>query len=150
MAIFSGSNAVSCRQAKAYMVIGSETVELFYAKSLKANYKKQKKEIRALGNAMTAFKSAGGTGSGTLVIYEVTSRFKQMFVDYIKTGKDAYFNLHIINEDVTANNGRESKVLVNCNFDEITVASFDTSDDVLEQTLQFTFEGIELLDKFVE
>jgi len=146
MVSFSSQDAISSREAKAFITIDGQNHELFYAKSLEATLTKNKTEIRAMGRRMVGHKATSVQGSGVLTIYKVTSLFDRLFLDYVQKGRDVYFSLHVTNEDPDSPYGRESKVLTHCNFDEIDIAAFDTEDSVLEQELSFTFEGVELLE----
>jgi len=146
--LFTGENAISSKEATAFLTIDGQNHELFYAKSLEAKITKNKEDIRALGSRMVGHKTTSAQGEGTLTIYEVTSMFKELFLDYIKNGVDRYFSLQVSNEDKSTSYGKETKLLSGCNFDEIDIASFDTEDGVQEQELSFTFEDVELLEKY--
>lgn len=70
-------------------------------------------------------------------------------MEYIKTGKDFYFDLQIVNEDPASTVGKQTSVLKDCNLDSVVAAAFDaTSDDPLEEELPFTFDDFDLLDQF--
>ena len=146
--MFVSKNAISAREATAYMTVDGKSFELYYAKDLKATIRKNKEEILALGSRGKGYKTTSWEGSGTLTIYEVTSEFKRVFLEYIKRGKDLYFDLQIVNEDPSSDSGREVKMLTNCNFNDILIANFSASDSVLEQSMSFTFEDVQLLEKF--
>lgn len=141
-------NAVSSKEATGFLKIGGKNYPLFYAKKLEAKLEKNKKELTPLGQRFVASKTLSCKGTGTLTIYEITSFYKEMFLDYALHGVDRYFDLQVINDDPSSPAGREVKVLLHCNFDSINFASFDGEDNVLEQELPFTFEGVELLQKF--
>lgn len=141
-------NTISAREATAYITINGQNHRLFYAKKVEAKIKKNKVEIRAMGSRGVGHKATSWTGTGTMTIYEITSMFKQMFINYANSGRDLFFSLKVSNEDPSTGYGRETKVLTECNFDEITIALMDTEDKVLEQELAFTFEGVELLETF--
>jgi len=146
---FRETDAISGKQAKAYAVFNDRQEELFYAKSLEATIEKNKVDVPMLGRTNTAKRSAGWTGSGTMTVYYVTSFFRQLMRDYIKTGKDFWFDLHVINEDPTSGVGKQTAVLKGCNLDSIIATRFDaTSDDMLEEELPFTFNDYDLLDQF--
>lgn len=66
-------------------------------------------------------KATSWGGSGTLKIYEITSAFKEMFLDYVNGGEDVYFEMQVVNEDPRF--GREVKQITGCNFDEIVLHS---------------------------
>jgi len=72
-----------------------------------------------------------------------------LMVEYVKTGKDFWFDLQIVNEDPVSSAGKQTVVLKNCNLDSVVIAQFDaTSDDMLEEEMPFTFDDVEILDSF--
>lgn len=145
---FNSQDAISSKEATAFMTIDGENIELFFAESLTASLTKNKKEIRSLGKRMVGYKTTSAQGKGTLKVHDITSIFKEKFLEYVKNGVDIYFSIMVTNEDKSTTHGRETKILTGCNFDEISIASFDTADEVLEQELNFTYEGVELTERF--
>lgn len=148
---FREGDAISGKQAKAFATINGRVEELFYAKSLEATIEKNKVDVPVLGRTNTPQRSAGWSGSGTLTVYYVTSIFRQLMLEYVKTGKDFWFDLQIVNEDPVSSAGKQTTVLKNCNLDSITIAQFDaTSDDMLEEEMPFTFSDADLLNQFIQ
>lgn len=145
---FHGIQSISATEAKAFLTVDGQNYELFYAKKIEAKITKNKEEVRAIGGRMVGHKATSAQGAGTLTINETTSMFKEMFLKYVNEGIDVYFDLQVTNEDPSTSYGRETKILKYCNFDEIMIASFDDEDGTLQQELPFTFEGIELIEKF--
>lgn len=149
MTFFRSQDAISGKMARAYATINGRIEELFYAKSIEATIEKNKVDVPILGKTTTPQRSAGWSGSGTLVIYYVTSLFRQLMVEYVKTGRDFWFDLQVINEDPVSGTGKQTVVLKNCNLDSVVIAQFDaTSDDMLEEEMPFTFDDVEILDSF--
>jgi len=146
---FREGDAISGKMARAYATINGQVEELFYAKSIEATIEKNKVDVPILGRTNTASRSAGWKGSGTLTIYYVTSVFRQLMRDFVKTGKDFWFDLQIINEDPTSGTGKQTARLIGCNLDSVIAAKFDiTSDDMLDEEMPFTFSDYDLLDQF--
>lgn len=137
---------VVASEGTAFLTVGSQNIVLFYAKKVEAKITKNKQDVRVAGRRAVGKKATSWTGSGTLSIYEVTSAFKEMFLDYTSGGEDVYFSLQVVNED--AKYGREVKQLTGCNFDEIAIAQFSDEDGFLQAELPFTFDGVELLEKY--
>ena len=151
MAFMNEQDAISGKQASAYITINGRVEELFYAKKLEATIEKNKADVPTLGKTNIGKKAAGWTGSGTLTIYYITSLFRELTLEYIKSGKDFYFDLMVTNEDPSSNAGKQVVVLKNCNLDSIAAASFDaTSDDMLEEELSFTFDDYNISNSFNE
>ncbi len=143
---FRQDDPISAAQGTAFMTVGTQNIVLFYAKSVEAKITKNKQDVRVAGRRSVGKKATSWSGSGTMSIYEITSAFKEMFLSYVNNGEDVYFALQIVNED--ARYGREVKQLTGCNFDEIIFAQFSDEDSFLEQELTFTFDGVELLEKY--
>lgn len=139
---------LSAREGTAYITIKGQNHPLFYIQKVEAKFKKNKVEVRAMGQRGVGSKTTSWKGTGTLVINEITSMFKQAFINYAKTGRDLFFDLKITNEDLTSGRGRETKILRDCNLDEITFAILDTEDAILKQEIPFTFEDVDLLETF--
>lgn len=149
MAFFREHDAISGKMARAYATINGRREELFYAKSLEATIEKNKVDVPVLGKTNTPQRAAGWSGSGTMTIYYVTSIFRQLMLNYIKTGQDFWFDLQVINEDPVSSTGKQTAVLRDCNLDSVVIAQFDaTSDDMLEEEMPFTFNDADLLDQF--
>jgi hypothetical protein len=104
--------------------------------------------MKALGRRGTQHKATGWNGTGSMTIYYVTTRFRQLMLDYIKTGKDVYFDIQIVNEDPTSSIGRQTVVLKNVNLDNVIMAKVDTESEFLEEETNFTFDDVDILESF--
>lgn len=78
-------------------------------------------------------KATGWTGTGTMTIYYVTSRFRQLMYDYIKNGKDTYFWIQVTNQDPSSSIGKQMVILRGVNLDSVVMASLDTESEALEE-----------------
>lgn len=143
-------DVVSGQEATAQAIIDGEIVDLFMAKSIEATFTKRKSEVRTLGKRGTQNKTTGWTGTGTLTVYYVSSVFRKMALDYIKSGKDLYFTLVVVNRDPTSTVGTQTMALYNCNLDATTLAKFDTEADALDESMSFTFDDAEMLQGFTD
>src|SRR5690606_16599747 len=142
------SDAISGKHAKAYATINGQVEELFYARSLEATIEKNKTDVPVVGKTNIGQKAVGWTGTGTLNIYYVTSLFRRLVRDYIKTGRDFYFDLTVSNDDPTSATVRQTVVLKNCNRDSVIAAQFDaTSDEPLNEDVSFTFDDYDILEQ---
>lgn len=141
-------DTISGQEGKATAVIDNSVEDMFYLKSLEATAEKNKVEIKTLGKRGVQHKGVGWTGSGTMTIYYVTSKFREMMLKYAKTGKDTYFNITVVNDDPTSTVGKQTVVLYNCNIDSVILAKLDTEDDALDEDIDFTFDDFDILDSF--
>lgn len=151
MAFFRETDAISGKMAKAYATINGRVEELFYARALEATIEKNKVDVPVLGRTNTPQRAAGWSGTGTLTVYYVTSQYRQLMREYIRTGKDFWFDLMVTNEQPGSSTGKQTAVLKGCNLDSVVAASFDaSSDDMIEEELPFTFHDYDIQDQFNE
>ncbi|WP_042195841.1 phage tail tube protein [Paenibacillus camerounensis] len=148
MAFLKASDTLSGQEGRAYAKIGSQVEEMFYVKTLEATVEKQKAEVKTLGRRGVQHKATGWSGSGTMTIFYMTSRFRQMMLEYMKTGVDQYFDIEVTNEDPSSSVGAQRIILKGVNLDSVIMASLDTESDALEEEVSFTFEDVELAQSF--
>ena len=148
MAFLKAGDTISGQEGRAYATINGQVEEMFYIRTLEATIEKQKTEVRTLGRRGVQHKASGWTGSGTMTIYYVTTLFRQLMLDYIKNGRDIYFDVTIVNEDPTSSIGRQTVVLKNVNLDSVMAARLDTETEVLDEEISFTFDDVDIMDSF--
>lgn len=153
MSYLKAGDTISGQEAVATMLVhnpdGTKTVEqMFWAKNLEATAAIEKTQVRTLGKRGAQNKPNGWSGSGSMTIYYITSLFRRMALQYIKTGKPVYFDITVTNEDPGSTVGAQTTVLKSCSLDEVILAKFDVESDVLDETVSFTFDDVDLLDEF--
>jgi hypothetical protein len=153
MSYLKAGDTISGQEAVATMLVrnpdGTTSVEqMFWAKNLEASAEIQKTEVRTLGKRGVQNKPAGWSGSGNMTIYYVTSLFRKMALQYIKTGKPVYFDITVTNEDPGSTVGPQTTVLKNCSLDSVILTKFDVEADVLDESVDFTFDDVDMLDEF--
>lgn len=131
--------------------INGNNEELFFAKTIEATVEKAKSEIKAIGRRMTAHKTTGMSGSGSMTLYYLTPLFRQMVKQYKDTGVDIYFDLVVENSDPSSSAGKQTTLLMDCNLDSVLLTKLDAdSDDPLEEDADFTFEDYDILEEFTK
>ncbi|MFB5674272.1 phage tail tube protein [Paenibacillus terreus] len=148
MAFLKASDTISGQEGRAYATINGQVEEMFYVKTLEATVEKQKAEVKTLGRRGVQHKATGWSGSGSMTIFYMTTRFRQMMLDYMKTGVDQYFDIEVTNEDPTSSIGKQTVTLKGVNLDSVIMASLDTESDALEEEVSFTFEDVEIANAF--
>ena len=153
MSYLKAGDTISGQEAVATMLVhnddGTTTVEqMFWAKNLEATAEIEKTDVYTLGKRGAQHKPNGWSGSGSMTIYYITSLFRRMALQYIKTGKPVYFDMTVTNNDPGSTVGSQTTVLKCCSLDEVILAKFDVESDVLDETVSFTFDDVDLLDEF--
>ncbi len=154
MSYLKAGDTISGQEATATINIknadGSTTLEtLFYAKDLEATVQVEKTDVKTLGKRGTQHKPNGWTGSGDMTVYYVTSTFRNMILQYIKNGTPIYFDMTVTNSDPASTVGAQTTTLKDCSLDEVVVAKFDTDSEVLDESMSFTFEDVDMTESFV-
>ena len=154
MSYLKAGDTISGQEAAASMLVkapdGSTSVEnAFWAKNLEATVQVEKTDVYTLGKRGAQHKPNGWSGSGTMTIYYITSLFRKMALQYIKTGVPAYFDLTVTNNDPGSSVGVQTVILKNCTLYTVIVAKFDVESEVLDESVEFTFDDVDILDEFV-
>lgn len=153
MSYLKAGDVISGQEAAATMLVhnadGTTSVEnMFWAKNLEATAEIQKTEVYTLGKRGAQNKPNGWSGSGNMTIYYVTSLFRRMVVQYIKTGRPVYFDITVTNNDPGSTIGAQTTILKNCSLDSVILAKFDVESEVLDESVDFTFDDVDILDEF--
>jgi len=154
MGYLKAGDTISGQEAVAKMTIknpdGTTTIEdMFFGKNLEATCEIEKTDVRTLGKRGAQHKPNGWTGTGSMTIYYVTSLFRKMALQYIKTGIPVYFDIMVTNHDPASSVGPQTMVLKNCSLDSVTLAKFDVDSEVMDEDVDFTFDDADMLDSFV-
>lgn len=142
-------DAINGKEGRAYAKIDGNNEELFFAKTVEATIERSKSEVKSIGKRMTGHKTTGANGTGSMTLYYVTPIFRQMVMDWKKTGRDIYFDVVVENDDQESEAGKQSVLLMGVNLDSVILAKLDgDSDDPLDEDVDFTFEDFDILTPF--
>ncbi len=141
-------DTINGAEGRAYSTINGNIELMFYLKKFEAKIEKKKTEGKTMGNRATQHKANGWNGTGSLTIYYITSVFRKMLLEYIKTGKDTYFDIQLVNEDPTSSVGKQTTVVKKVNIDSSVLAKLDLDAEAMDEEVSFTFEDFDILDEF--
>lgn len=137
---FRSGNTISGKEGRLFL----DGEEMAFVKTFEANLEKNKTTVNILGRRMTGHKTVGASGTGTLTVYKVTSKFVRLMIDYVKNGNDTYFTFQEVLDDKASGRGTERVTLYDVNFDSAKVAGLDAEGSILEEELPFTWEDIDM------
>lgn len=142
------------------MINGSQTLNgtfgsIFYegeflsnVQSFEAAVEFNKEEINLAGKRFTSFKVMGMTGSGSMNGYFVSSRFLTLIAQVAKDGGKPFYCELIGKIEDPEMNGKVYRVrLKNVSFNGIPLLNYEVN-SLIEQELEFNFEGFDILDEF--
>lgn len=150
MAYIDGKNVLSGKEGTAFITVDGEVKEIAYLKNIEASVELNKVEVQTLGRRGTQHKINGWTGTGSMNVYYITSLFRNMIIDYIKTGKVTYFDVQVKNEDQSSTAGKQTTVLKNCLINGAILTKLDIEADYLDEDIEFTFEDADIPDAFTD
>ncbi|MEK5235465.1 phage tail tube protein [Paenibacillus sp. FSL L8-0470] len=148
MSFLKAGDTISGQEGRAYATINGQVEEMFYIKTIEAKAEKNKAEVKTLGRRGTQHKTTGWSGTGNMTIYYVTSLFRKLMIDYIKTGRDTNFDITVVNEDPGSTIGSQTVTLLGVNLDSVVMVSLDTESEALEEDVDFTYEDIDMGQMF--
>ena len=110
------------------------------------SYSKTKYPI--LGRRTKPARKGPGEVAGKVKMHYNTSTFREAALEYKKTGKDAFYNVQVVNEDPNSGVGRQTVIFYGLNFDEMPLALIDAESEYLTEELSFTANDWDLENVF--
>lgn len=144
------TDAITGSSGQGYINIEGENHILLYLINVEAKMVKTKNKIAIMGRKSKGNKANGAELTGKGSIYYVTTLYRRMALEYLKTGKDLYFDMVIENEDEASDTGRQVILLKGVNIDSYIIAKLDAETTELKEEIEFTFEDFEILESFNE
>ena len=141
-------DTVSASLAECFVTIDGNRYNFMQAINLEAKFEKNKTEVPILGKTGKGNKATGWKGTGSCTFHYNTSIFRELFMRFKETGEDIYFDIQVTNEDATSRVGRQTIVLKDCNLDGGVLVKFDADAEYLDEDMDFTFEDVEMPEKF--
>ncbi len=148
MAFMRAEDAISGKMGKAFATIEGQVHEMLYLKNIEATAEKKKVEVPVLGKTGDQHKAGGWSGTGSATVYYVTSKYRELMLQYIKTGRDVYLDVLIENDDPTSSVGKQTTILKGVNFDSVIMAKLDVESETLDEDLSFTYNDIDMPNTF--
>lgn len=140
-------DTINGTQGEVLINVNGNIINAGWISKITATATKQKKEIKVLGLRESQYKANGWTGEGSATIHDVTSVFRRMMIDYVKTGKDAYFDILTTVDDPNSNAGAERMRLGKCNINSCDLVNLDANAEELETDIDFTFSEADMLEE---
>lgn len=150
MKFLKAGDIISGKQGKAIATIEGNIEELFYLKDIEAIAEKQKSTVPVLGKSGDQSKTTGWSGTGSMTLYYVTSVFRKLMLEYIKTGRDVYFDILVENADISSMTRKQTTILKEVNLDSVVMAKLDISNTELDEQTNFTWHDVDMPNLFDE
>lgn len=137
------SDPISGRCGSATAVIGNSIEELFDARNIVATTEIQTEDVLRMGVLGTGKKVYGWVGTGSMELYYISARFRDLFLTYYATGVMPPFQLTIENSDNASTAGTNTVTLLGCQLmGSLDLGKIDSASGVLTETVNFSFTDV--------
>lgn len=150
MKILDANDIVAGAEGTVTAVINNRVIEIAEVINITATIDLNKSSVKVLGRRMEQQKVIGASGTGTMTVHYISSRWGKQAIDYIKTGKVTVFDINIKNQDPASSIGKQVSKLSGCIIDGADIAKLDLDADTLDQEVNFTFTDADYLTEFNE
>lgn len=148
-ALMNAMDAVSGAEASCWVTLeDGKRYNFLQLKKFDSNVELTIAELGILGKSGKGHKPAGWKGTWNATAYYNQSIFREMLLEYKKTGKIRPFEIQVSNEDAASMVGRQTIILKGCCFSGGSLAKFDVDAENLEEDVEGTFDDWEMPEKF--
>lgn len=146
--ILKAGDTISGQEGRVYANMDGNIEFLMEVKNLTATVEMQKEDVYTLGHRGAQHKYTGWSGSGSMTLHYVTTRYAAWAAKYNETGVFNPFTITIINNDPASSIGKQTVVLEDVLLDSIDISKLDVENNVLDMDLDFTFDNFSVIDQF--
>lgn len=137
------SDPISGRCGSATVIIGNSVEELFDARNISAQTELQTEDVLRMGVLGTGKKVYGWSGTGSMELYYISARFRDLFLGYYATGIMLPFQLTIENSDNASTAGKNTVTLIGCQLmGTLDLGKIDSASGILTETVNFSFTDV--------
>lgn len=143
------SDPISGRCGSATTIIGNSVEELFDARNISAQAELQTEDVLMMGVLGTGKKVYGWVGTGSMELFYISARFRDLFLAYYATGVMPPFQLTIENSDNASTAGTNTVTLLGCQLmGTLDLGKIDSASGILTETVNFSFTDVVYTETF--
>lgn len=150
MAFLLERDALNGKSGKAFMTYDGKNVELFGLKKFESNAEFDEADFKVVGTVLTQKKTTGVTMTGTATVYYGTPHFLRILKEYLTTRRLPEITFQITNDDPSTSVGVQTAAIYGVKLSKVPIAILDAEADFLEEEIEFSFTGVEVLSEFEE
>ena len=142
-----GQQTISTRSARIFFQRDGQNIPFAECTEFKASVKKSKEKVNTLGNFAVRHKYVGWEGTGSLSGYITNSDLLSREIGSLTTGQEQRFNI-VATYYGNEQQGNQTYMLKSVSLDNLPLGDLKSDDGSMKFVTDFTFEGIDLIDKF--
>lgn len=144
-----GINTLEGSQGEVFITRNGVRKSAGFLKKMSMKAKIKNKELPILGKRQKDHKSSGlESQEGSATLYDMTSTFRDMMIEYIKNGIMPEFEVQAANEDTSSGVGRQEMLFTGCRLTEVELFELDIDAENLETDISFTWDDVEMVKAF--
>lgn len=142
-------DAVVGSLAECFVTINGNRYNMFNMTEFESKIDVTKKEIGILGRTGKASRPTGWKGTWKGKMHYNSPMFRNMLLEFKKTGKIPSFEIQVTNEDPSSDAGRQTIIHKECYLDGGILAKFSSTDeDFAYEDISGTFSDFEIPEAF--
>lgn len=134
--------------AEAYILRDGKRSLLMRLKEFEGKTEVKNIEVPRMGTTMNANRMGQMTGKWDATLYYGSPIFKEILLEYKRTGKILYFDIMTINNDPNSNAGSQTTVYKNCKIDGAILSKMNISADMLDEKVSGTYDDFDIPEMF--
>lgn len=142
-----GQQTISTRSARIFFQRDGQNIPFAECTEFKASVKKSKEKVNTLGNFAVRHKYVGWEGTGSLSGYITNSDLLSREIGSLTTGQEQRFNI-VATYYGNEQQGNQTYMLKSVSLGNLPLGDLKSDDGIMKFETDFTFEGIDLIDKF--
>lgn len=147
--VLQNNDAISGKEGTVFATIKGQVIEFAELVKIEARINLIKADVKAVGKRMKGSKVVGAEGVGSWTIHYHRPEMRDLVYSYVKTGDIPIIDVMVNNADITSRAGKQSVLLKNLIPDSALIAALDAdSEDLLTDESDFTWDDLELLERF--
>lgn len=148
MEMMNSLDAVNGSLANAYVTINGSRYLLMQLINFEGKMEINSVEVPILGKTGKGNKPAGWTGTWNATMHYNTSIFREILLEYKKTGYMPPMEIQTTNEDTATAAGSQTIIYKNCLINGGVLSKIDVEADYLDEEIEGTFDDWDMPEKF--
>lgn len=144
----SAMDAVSGSLAECFATINGNRYHLMQLINFEGSVELTNSEVPILGKTGKGNKPSGWKGSWKATLHYNTSLFREMLLEYKKTGYLPPLEIQTSNEDTASSSGRQTIVYKDCLINGGILSKIDADAEYLDEELEGTFDDWDMPEQF--
>lgn len=148
MAFTKPGDVLASNSGSVILTINGKNKKVAELKEFEAKLEGNVEEVNLLGRRQKGHKMTSVEGTGSMTLYHVSSDFLKMYTEWLNGGPYPTISLTVTTEDSGTSAKKQVVQLTGVVLEAATIASMSADDGLLEQEVDFKFDGQEIIQAF--